>query len=504
MTRTPLTLTLILAAPIPLACGPAKLLATDASAEETDAAASLVDGPGSPTEPEPEPPPMGDAPPPTACAAGSSTELVDLSDCAGVYGATTSIPGNPASPVATDREGGVFVTHFEHGSPPPVVVYRYLDGECSDPVTLARRETSNRSHDAPSVFVDGQDHAIVTYYGQLVGYRDDVGTPPYRRASMPADASEFAPAEQLRLWASAELHGLRLRDDAVLFGGSDHEGRMDILEPDGTWRWPGPRLVVRQDKSDEAGPEQCTGSDDAGGNRFTKARYFEGSNGVLYVLWGWGRGSPPLCDDLRHYGSDGHELFFAFSEDGGVHWENLARTERVTSQLCETEEQCKDGPGGIYFADENFRVTTLRQRQHRALWASEDGTLHVAFAASTWCHEGFCSERDVQHPGALMYLPLRIGEPPPEPTIVERGDFTYVAGVREEGGTIYIWALDTEGNDVRELTSSDGGATFEGETIRSDCGRMHGEVGPGCAATMLLQCSGPDDSRTMFLYRRTW
>jgi hypothetical protein len=326
----------------------------------------------------------------------------------------------------------------------------------------------------------------------------------------PHDIGSWRPEERTRLFNSAETNGFRLDDGAVVIVGSNFSARIDVVEPGGAYRWPAARQVVTQ--HGRVRESKCSPR----GNRFTKA-VFEGGwrtgsgRQVLVATWGWGGGFPDdrrpgwLCDDIRDYSHDSHEVFFAYSDDGGVSWKNKDGNVRVDAPLCPTEHDCRGPEDGIAYDDPAFQVSRTRQKAHRAIWAHDDGTVYIAYERSNWCDTGgTCDKRDVENPGALMMLTFKPNGPVREVT-VDRSPHWYTAGIRKAGSSIYVWSSSKQDGIVYEYRSDDEGETWSKTPIGRG-GRVHAATRIPCldSIRLVFTATGRERSeRKLFYYRKT-
>ena len=316
-------------------------------------------------------------------------------------------------------------------------------------------------------------------------------------------------------------------------------GRFQIMKTDGSWETPYPYQVVQNDTSKEGLVEACKSSEEVYKyNRHTKAVFHQGQDGKLYVIWGYSfplydiKGSdgkterekqaPNACKDLRHYTEDDHEVFFAYSTDMGKtwKWKGAKQDEKVSAGTC-TATGCS---GGIPSADPKFRLTTVRQGEHRKIWVEADGRVNIAFVGSTWCDSSLKNGKWVgciqdnptaTQPGALMYLSFYPGQTQAiTPVIVNKSEHNkhkYLPGIRVEGGKVYIWAQKLNFNNttkkyegsgpVIEYVSSNG-TSFTSTTLtgQTNCSRSHGDTSAPEFKTVLIasSCSG----NSVQLYRK--
>ena len=452
---------------------------------------------------------------PTLPSAGTSS--VNISNCARIPDSdqpSVVLPGNASNPAALAPDGSVYVTFLRKAPLSPVIV-RYANGSCSTPKPITSKPTTvgDTSHDASSAYVDGQGHIITTYYGSIIneawlkgGKKGPQPPAPYiRRTTSAGDLNTFGSENKARLLNYAEIQGFRMQDGKVFIAGADQNGRYDIMNTDGNWALSSARQVVQQDRS-AAGAPNCT-SGGEGFNRHTKTVFHQGKNGKLYAIWGYSlpynESNRPAtaCKDLRHYTEDEHEVFFAYSTDGGNNWKNASGSRTVPVGTC-TATDCT---GGIKSADKDFKITTLRQREHRKLWVEADGRVNIAFSRSIWCTTGTCTKRETSStfkPGALMYLSFYPGQTIGEPVTVNSSEHNNLPGIRVEGGKVYIWAhrLRSGGGEVVEYVSSDR-KNFTATTIQSGCSRSHGDTAAPEFKSVLIVSSC---NRDVQLYRRNF
>lgn len=432
-------------------------------------------------------------------------ELFEITgpDCLGASAGPPGVAGNPAEPVTAFDATHNYVSFFSTSEPHDVLVTRFDGRACSPAVRANREPGDDRSHDAPSVFVDGLGYVYVSYFASH--YRNGP-RPALRRTRRPNDLSEWEPETRARLWNSGELNGFRLDDGAVLLVGSNFSTRIDVIEPGGAWRWPAARQVVAQDQGSRG---TACGSR---GNRFTKAVVEEGwslpdGGQALVATWGWGGGFSDdarpagLCPDIRDYAADSHEVFFAFSEDGGLTWQDKDRRKRVAAPLCPTEEAC-GRTHGIAYDDPAFRVTRSRQRAHRAIWAHDDATVYIAFERSQWCDAGDdCAAPSATRPGALTLLRFRPGGPVEE-RAVDPAPHSYTAGVRKAGDSLFVWSKNEQDQMVYEYRSDDDGATWSRTAIVRG-NRVHGTTRIPCLNSIRLAITAGGRPLAVYHYRRT-
>ncbi len=413
-------------------------------------------------------------------AANATGQLLDVSGQAGQPATVNPLPGNIASPVNAFDSNNRYVTYFSAQTPKRVVISKY-DGSswgAAVRVDQVNDEPSNVSHDAPSVFVDGQGYVYVSYFASYVYAKEGAGAdaPYFRRTMNPGDISSWLPEARLRLFNYSELHGHQLADGALLIAGTNTEGRIDIIEAGGEsvkYRWAAARQVITQDPSPAGSNPGCDATSYL--NRFCKGVFQPGpaseSPQKLYVVWGWGGGyydgerPAGLCEDVRHYAYDDHELFFAYSDDEGVTWRNKDATAAVASYLCPTRNDCNNKiDKGILHNDSRFMISTTRQGEHRRIWVDTDGTVNIAFTKSIWCDKGVCNDpnnKTVTNPGALMLVQFKLGGAVTERMVHKNRHFNVGSVARDDAGKLYIWALDQDANSrVYEYVSENNGETW--------------------------------------------
>jgi hypothetical protein len=230
----------------------------------------------------------------------------------------------------------------------------------------------------------------------------------------------------------------------------------------------------------------------------------------LYVLWGW-TGNEANCTDNRSYWLDSHGTYFAYSSDGGRTWKNRAGTKTVEAFQCADNTICNDNRTGIGIAhnDEAFRISNLRQKEHRGMWVDEDGTVYAALERSNWCDTPVtpCYSQGANSPDALVFLKFQVGTGAIAETVVNKSRHTFIGGIRKDGSTgkLYIWALRNDATPV-EYVSSDDGATWDGGTNIGGpgftAGRMQGQTDTWWRYAALIVLQGPGDA--VYLYRRSF
>jgi len=437
------------------------------------------------------------------------TEIVEISGpaCTGRLGqAPWALPGNAATPVAALDATHNYITWMSDGDPAEVLITRYDGTSCSPAVKVnvtARNPAAGGSHDAPAVFVDGLGYVYVTYFGSSIYVTNLpaalVASPYIRRSTRPHDISEWEDETTTRFFNYGELNGFRLNDGAVLIVGSDHQGTIDIIEPGGSYRWPAPRQVVANDRSAAGAPSGCTG------NRFTKAVFFGGRepapNQTLYATWGWS--GTAGSTDCQNYVIDHHEVYFAYSTDGGITWQNRQNTRSVTAPLCPTGTDCKGAGYGILHSDPDFRLTTTRSRGFKkALWADDSGQIHIAFDKSKWCDSGICETENVTDPGALIYQTFTIGGQVTE-HVINTEEHTFIGGIREDQGLLWVWAESS--GIFYEYTSTDDGISWSREAVHPS-GRLQGATNlPGLNSVRMVFVGGSvGNTNQVHYFRRTF
>ena len=446
------------------------------------------------------------------------TLSVDLVECTrhttGVPGKVTAMGSNTVVPLGNSPDARYTYIGWLDGDENAVITaYDRETGECSEVTVLndAPRNSPSGSHDAVGIAVDGDGYIYASYFGATQYGLDGRSTvhsgTPIKRSTRPLDSSSFGEMWKLRDHTVNERQMFRMRDGAVLVAGADLSGRIDIIEAGGEYRWPAARQVIHQDTR-AMREHVCQG------NRFTKAHFHEGPDGTLYVVWGWGHGGRDECADIEHYSTDSHEVFFAYSRDGGVTWHNREGTRMVESRPCHTYEDCARWnrllpDGGIVHDDPDFMLTTTRQREHRVTWAEPNGDIYVAFSKSMYCDSGICLSKNVNDPGALMLVKFNIFEPDEgieEIVVNAESEHFRVAGVRKAGDALYIWVNTWNPIAFYEYISYDDGLTWERNRpqIGSNCGnRVAGNyfIPHQNVASFLIQCGGTGQYG-LWLYER--
>ena len=467
------------------------------------------------------------------------TSLKDISACSGKLGngdKGVAIPGNTSHPVALSPDGSVFISYLATATKYPVAV-RYNGSSCTPAFTLKSKAAQDTSHDAPSIFVDGDGYISSNYLGRSIWNEKTAADPypssPYfRKTNQPNSVTSFGTETKGALKRYAEYDGTRLRNGSVLV---EVGGRYNILKKGVgiNWQFPVARQVVNEKPDNNYLSTSCKNP----GNLFSKTVFFEGGDNTLYVVWGWGAADDNNCPDIRHYNIDNHEVFFAYSKTSDIDpatgrrtWRNLAGnvTRREAECRNSTSEilDCSSGTDtGIAINDPAFKITTMRQGEKRKLWVSANGQIHIAFIQSLWCLQGAaCSQQQAPSstfkPGALMYMTFKLGDSVSQiqPKVVDSGyQHDYIGGIREQDGKVYIWAkryrqngADKDANKFMEYVSTNGG-TFAGTDIMQangvskGCTRLQGDVAaPEFRSVLILaQCSGSSTSNTsIWLYRR--
>jgi hypothetical protein len=493
------------------------LIALSACVETIDLNAGL------PSDTDPLQPPSDEPgvlePPSERVLLPQGTSAVNLIECtghtAGVPGVTVAMGSNTVVPLGTSPDARYTYVGWLDGNDDAVITAYDRETRSCAPVTvlndLPRNRDASGSHDGVGIAVDGDGFIYAAYHGSTQ-YRMDgrdlrVSATPIKRSTDPLDSSSFGAMEKLRDYTVNERQMFRMLDGAVLVAGADFAGRIDIIEPGGEYRWPAARQVVHQDTR-AMREHVCQG------NRFTKAHFHEGPDGTLYVVWGWGHGGKDECADIESYGTDSHEVFFAYSRDGGLTWHNREGTRTVASKLCHAYEDCSQWnrlipDGGIVHDDPDFMLTTTRQREHRVTWAEPNGDIYVAFSKSMYCDSGICLTKRVSDPGALMLVTFNLNEPESgidEIVVNAESEHFRVAGVRKAGDALYIWVNTRDPNAFYEYVSYDDGSTWERNRpqLGSDCGnRIAGDyfVPHQNVASFLIQCGGTGQDG-LWLYER--
>jgi hypothetical protein len=319
---------------------------------------------------------------------------------------------------------------------------------------------------------------------------------------------DFGEEQLARVWNGSETHGFTGRDGSIYLVASNMHTRLDVLETNGlggviSYRHAGPRHIVAQN----TGPLAIPGCDPSTtrANRFTKGTIVEGitseGDSILLLAWGWGGVKP--CPDLRDYAEDSHEVFFAYSRDGGETWFNREGTQSRTAPVCRDELDCVQATHGIAFNDPAFIVSGTRQREHRGLWYdTATDTVYLVFTKSKWCDSGICLVKNVTDPGALMLLRFSLGTGQVDETLVDRGggNYTHISALRKGAdGVLYLYASD--GNFFEHL-SLDGGTTWEPRTRIEFSRRFHGVPRLPCSPSTMLN-AGASVNGPLYLHRRT-
>ena len=198
-------------------------------------------------------------------------------------------------------------------------------------------------------------------------------------------------------------------------------------------------------------------------------------------------------------------MFFAFSADGGITWQNRQKTKSVTAPLCPTSADCKGAGCGILQSDPAFMLTTTRSRAYKkALWEDDSGRIHIVFSKSSWCDEGICDELPVTltNPGALMYQSVTLEGTVTE-TIIDTEPHTFIGGIREDQGMLWVWAESS--GTFYEYTSSDDGISWTREAVHAS-GRLHGATNlPGLNSVRMVCLTGPvGGGNRVHYFRRTF
>jgi hypothetical protein len=450
-----------------------------------------------------------------AIAAG--TELINISGPGCANKNTLYLPGNQGRPVAAYDPHNIYVSYLTNETPQRILVVRYdaVTGKCSDPtfVNTTPMNSYNPSHDASSVYVDGNGRVIVTYggYTQVALGKAYVESAPFmRRATNPNDLTAWGAEKPTNLWNYAETNGVTLKDGTVALVGHDLETRLDVIETNGSHRFNEYMQVVAQNISDSSGSLCGSG---LSWNRFTKGILAAGKESAggqkLYLIWGW-TGNENNCADNQSYWNDSHGVYFAYSDDGGRNWKNRAGTKTVSAFQCVGGSYCHDASNvGILHNDEAYRITSLRQKEHRAMWVDESGSIYVALERSNWCDTPItpCYSQSASSPDALVFLRFQLGTGTIAQTTVNGSRHTFIGGIRKDGktGKLYIWALRNDGTPI-EYVSSDNGATWDSGTNIGGpgftAGRMQGQTDTWWRDAALIALQGSDNG--VYLYRRSF
>jgi hypothetical protein len=430
------------------------------------------------------------------------------------------VPNNAAETVASLDGRFVHLTYADPSNPANTELVTVVDGRCEPPLRINLQSPDGiSSHDAPSVFADGEGYVYVAYNGF-----SSTLSALLRKSGEPDLPRTFGAEQPSRVFTRAEVHGFTGRDGAIYLIGHNLHTRLDIIEPNWrggaiSYRYPGALHVVTQDTGDIEIPGCVSGT--RVGNRFTKGYITEGltSDGqsILLAVWGWAgpAGGTPVevdgliygCADIRDYAEDSHEVFFAYSLDGGGTWWNREGTASRTAPVCMDSVACSDPSAGIMMNDPAFMLTTTRQREKRAAWYdTETDTVYLAFAKSRWCDAGVCRSRSVTDPGALMFLRFPLGPGPIAERKVADGDYTHIPAIRQDPqGRLYLYAV---GDGLYwEHVSDDDGETWHARVlvtlVPGDMGRAHGHAWLPCAPDTLLT-AGATSGGPLYLYRRNF
>lgn len=461
------------------------------------------------------------------------TEYVEISDCAGQLGYNIPLAGNVATPVAAYGSDEVYIAYISDPSGSinqanQVVITKYDGSECTTPVELTTIPKVDRgvSHHAPSVYVDRDGFIYVTH---SLGFRDyNQGGPYILRSTDPNNISSFTIRERMHFPQNAETNGLTLKNGNVLIGGTDIRSRFEIIEPyDGgseniNYKFDTKQVVDSLYGATAGNTNHCKG------NRFTKGYYQEGvgTDNNIYIVWGWGGtgGDPHPCKDgdMKKYTTDSHEVFFAYSDDGGITWRNTDNTASIAAADCPKPKDCRgETTEGIKFNQDDFRISTMRQREHRQLWADPDGTIYITFLKSDYCDSGTCTNgASVTDPGQLMLLKFKLGDSIHDVIINEVWNerHLWLGAIRKHDDELYIWANEqgdagSESWDMYEYVSTDDGETWRrtqlNTAVTAGCARMHGETyNPRLknSVRLIWSCSSYKKNNTdeIFYYRRSF
>lgn len=462
-----------------------------------DASSDPADPPADPSDPGPAGP-DSDLP---VIEHDLSTRLLSITSCTGTRGNRPVLGGNVITPVASDPFSTDAIVTYTTADEHVVSVRVDENGNCDDPIRINEFvPESAGSHSQPNVLIDGEgNHEYFYYGGNVYGDYRWTESGPYARRML-ADGT-LRDERFARLWTPSETHGFRLADGRLFVAGSDKDARIIIINTDGSYVWPYGRQVI---DSDSAPPNEYV----CKGNRFTKAVFHAGEDGRLHVTWGWGGGlggEDPYaeCPNMQHYRDDSMEVYYAFSEDDGVTWQNLERTRSVVAPLCDDDVSTCGSRGGIAYNDDDFMVTDTRQRQHRKLWVDSEGNVKLGFIKSTWCDSGICTTRDVTNPGAVMLLEFNLNDADRssvKETMVHPEKNYFFGSMQPGDGGLYFYAINQDTNYyATEYFYKDGETTVN--PIKR-CIRLQGEmfVVNQNIIRVLLECSG--DERSVWLYER--
>lgn len=279
------------------------------------------------------PPARAEPQPAGFCASASQpapgAELLLVTDGGSCNPATAvgRVPNNAAESVASLDGHHLHVVYSDQSDPEQAKLVTVVDGQCEPELRVnVQAATGTASHDAPSVFVDGEGYVYATYNGATNGSNG----PLIRKSQQPWVPVSFGVEQSSRLFQGAEAHGFTGRDGAVYLIGHNTTTRLDVIEPNGaggaiSYRHPqGPLQVIAV--TDDLAIPGCDPSTILA--RFTKGYLTEGvtsqGDSILLAVWGWAAGAPTACPDIQGYGDDSHAVYFAYSLDGGQTWWNRA------------------------------------------------------------------------------------------------------------------------------------------------------------------------------------
>ena len=418
------------------------------------------------------------------------------------------VSGNAVESVASLDGRTFYVVYSDLSNPTNAKLVTVADGQCEPEIQLNIQAAAGiSSHDAPSVFVDGEGYVYATYNGGTNG----MNGPLIRKSREPGVPESFGTEQSSRLFQGAEAHGFTGHDGAVYLVGHNVNTRLDVIEPNGvggviSYRHPvGPLSVIAGNPSPLSIPG-CLPETTTGG-RFTKGYIAEGvtSGGdpILLAVWGWALGAAGACPDIQAYGTDSHEVFFAYSLDAGRTWWNRPGSAQRTAPNCSDPADCVDPSHGITMNDPAFVVTATRQRHIRA--AYYDGvtdTIYLSFARSTWCDRGTCLTPNPKDPGALMLLRFQLGSGPVLERKVSDGDYTQIPAIRKApDDRLYLYAAS--GGRYYEHVSDDDGLTWSRTELVNPMSRVHGHAYLPCAPSTIAT-AGSSNQGPFYFVRRSF
>jgi hypothetical protein len=414
------------------------------------------------------------------------------------------VPNNAAESVASLDGHYLHVVYSDQSDPAQAKLVTVVDGRCEPELRVnVQPAAGTASHDAPSVFVDGQGYVYATYNG---GTNGPAG-PLLRKSQQPWVPWSFGVEQSSRLFQGAEAHGFTGRDGAIYLIGHNSSTRLDVIEPNGvggaiSYRYPqGPLHVIAVTDPVIPGCDPSTIM-----ANFTKGYITEGVTGdgdsILLAVWGWASGAPTACPDIQGYGEDSHAVYFAYSLDGGRTWWNRTGSASRTAPNCTDPADCGDPSHGIAMNDPAFQLTSTRQRDKRAAWYDDEtDTIYLAFAKSVWCNSGVCLTQNVTDPGALMLLRFQLGSGPLDQRKVWSGDYTHIPAIhRTPDGRIYLYAAS--GGLAYEHVSDDDGASWSRTAIEM-MGRVHGHATLPCAPATVAT-AGATSNGPFYVFNRTF